>query len=153
MQPKLFRRFDRQAQNHIGATLLACTQYRANPAKLQMHGTRFEYFLIQVPCRFVGFGRGVARVLYFSVVLFLGVGSLHLTPHTQCVENERKRGRWLPTAWVIQVIAREGRAPVFQYAHQASFFEVGPKLILRQIGHAQAAHRSRGNMGVVLTTS
>ncbi|OAI73029.1 hypothetical protein RSP781_00045 [Ralstonia pseudosolanacearum] len=57
MQPKLFRRFDRQAQNHIGATLLACTQYRANPAKLQMHGTRFEYFLIQVPCRFVGFGR------------------------------------------------------------------------------------------------
>ncbi len=56
----------------------------------------------------------------------------------QCIGNQRKCRGGLASAGVIQRVARERGAPVFQDAHESAFLKMGLKFLLGQVGNAKS---------------
>src|SRR4051794_38004211 len=56
------------------------------------------------------------------------------SPMAQGVDHQRKCGRGLAPAWIVEVIPGPRRAPLAKKSHETTLFFVGPPQILRHAG-------------------
>ena len=63
-----------------------------------------------------------------------------LTPVAKRFDKQAECGRRLPTAGVIEVIAREGRAPIGEHPDQPPIGQLCSHLVFRQIGEPESGH-------------
>src|SRR5271165_4207234 len=60
---------------------------------------------------------------------------------SQCLYQQRERGRRLASAWIVEVVARKWRTPVLQYTDQAPLREVRVGLILHDEAEPEPSGR------------
>src|SRR5580704_2279884 len=62
-------------------------------------------------------------------------------PESERVDQQDERGRQLPAARVVEVVARERRTPVAKYAREATLGEVGLHHVIEQAREPEASPR------------
>src|SRR4051812_14995916 len=59
----------------------------------------------------------------------------------QRIDQHGEGGRGLAAAWVIEMVAREGWAPIGEHPDEPSRVEMRLHLVLGQVGHAEPVQR------------
>ena len=60
------------------------------------------------------------------------------TPVAKRIDQQGKRRRRLTPAWVIEVVSRKERTPIFKYPIETTLGEVRQRQVLRHIRQAEA---------------
>src|SRR5436190_2166040 len=70
-----------------------------------------------------------------------GRAAFDLVAIRKSVDQHREGSRWLTSAWIVQMIARKGCAPVGEHLYKAPVLDQSLDLILGQIGKPESRKR------------